>query len=81
MTKTNPARRGSVLLVHALFHLLATVVVAFLYGIAIANMQIIQAFLTIDGGQLASANLSAIGFHLAISALIWALCVLSYQFL
>ena len=62
MTKTNPARRGSVLLLHASLHLLATVVVAFLYGIAIADMHIIQTFLTVDGGQLVSANLSAIGF-------------------
>ncbi len=81
MTKTNPARRGSVLLLHASLHLLATVVVAFLYGIAIADMHIIQTFLTVDGGQLVSANLSAIGFHLVISALLWAVCVLSYQFL
>ena len=47
MTKTNPARRGSVLLLHASLHLLATVVVAFLYGIAIADMHIIQTFLTV----------------------------------
>jgi len=82
MTNTNPARkRTAVVFAHALLHLLATVVVALLLSIALAGTNTIETFLTVDGGGLVGANLSAIAFHMIISALLWSLCVFSYAFL
>ena len=79
MTNTNPARkRTAVVFAHALLHLLATVVVALLLSIALAGTNTIETFLTVDGGGLVGANLSAIAFHMIISALLWSLCVFSY---